>query len=130
MVKQEVTTADTVNFVRRDKLILMVAKKKSAPRKFWLREWREFMGAKAVHLADAAGVERESYYRLEREPFRLSLPQIESLADELGIRPDQFWFKPPAKDADVGLNLNDLIEDAPANVQAMVIKAVRGMVGK
>ena len=88
------------------------------------------MGAKPTDLADALKIERESYYRLEREPFRLSLPQIETLADELGIRPDQFWFKPPTKDADVGVNLNDLIEDAPANVQAMVIKAVRGMVGK
>lgn len=88
------------------------------------------MGAKAVTLADALEIERESYYRLERETYRLSLPQIEELAERIGVRPDQFWFHPPTPGADRGLDLNDLIAGISAEQQAMVIKAVRGMVGK
>lgn len=88
------------------------------------------MGAKAPDVADAIGVERESYYRLERETFRLSLTQIESAATFIGVRPDQFWFHPPTPGATAGVDLNGLIADQTPETQAMIIKAVRGMVGK
>lgn len=88
------------------------------------------MGTKAVEVADAIEVERESYYRLERETHRLSLSQIEKAADAIGVTPDQFWFRPPVPGTNAGINLNDLIAGVPPDMQEMVIKAVRGMVGR
>lgn len=108
----------------------MVTNPKAAPRPIYLREWRKFMGVKAVVLAQLLEIERESYYRLERETYRINLAELSQLADEIGIRPDQFWWHPPTAKAVKNVSLNDLIENQPDNIQAMAIKAVRGMVEK
>lgn len=85
------------------------------------------MGEKAPKMADVLGIERESYYRLERQPYKFNNEEMIKLAAAIGIDPYQFWFPPgAAKETD----LNRLISDAPAETQAMIIKAVRGMIGK
>lgn len=100
------------------------------PRPIYLREWRKFMGTKVLELAEALDIERESYYRLERETFRINIGEIDVIAGVLGVRPSQLWFMPPAPGASQRVSLDDLLEDVPENVQEMAINAVRGMVGK
>jgi transcriptional regulator with XRE-family HTH domain len=78
------------------------------PQHFFLREWRQFMGTKAIEIADALGIERESYYRLERETWRINVDQVPVIAKTLGIRPDQLWFHPPTPDAKQAVSLDDL----------------------
>lgn len=97
---------------------------------FYLREWREFMGTKVLDLAEALDIERESYYRLEREPWRINLGEVEILAQTIGIKASQFRFPPPADGEKKRISLDDLLEDQPENIQVMAINAVRGMVGK
>lgn len=107
----------------------MVTRRKPIP--IYLREWRKFMGVKAMRLAEALGIERESYYRLERETFRISLEEVVTLADEIGIRPDQLWWHPPSPKAPASaVSLNDLVADASDEDRMAAIRAVRGIVGK
>ena len=67
---------------------------KPVRRPFYLREWRLFMGTKAVDLAIALDIERESYYRLERNWWTLQVGQQEIIAKTIGIKPEQLWFPP------------------------------------
>lgn len=77
--------------------------RKGTPRRVFLREWRKHKGLDAVALAGRLGIERESYYRLEREPHRLNLGELAELAEALGIEPESLWRLPtnPSLDAEV-----------------------------
>lgn len=66
--------------------------------KFYVKEWREFMGVRGEAAARAAGMDDlDEYEAFETYPINFGLAQIVALADEFGIRGDQFWFPPPAK---------------------------------
>lgn len=68
---------------------------KSRAFKFYVAEWREFMGVKVGPAAKAAGLGADEYEAHEVYPINFTLGQIAALADEFGIRGDQFWFPPP-----------------------------------
>jgi transcriptional regulator with XRE-family HTH domain len=97
--------------------------------RLFLREWRKFMGVSAVVCADALDIERESYLRLEREPWRINLEELEIIAESIGVKSSQLRFPPP-QDGSERISLDEMIEDAPEAVQKMAIAAIRGMVGK
>lgn len=65
--------------------------------KFYVREWREFMGTKVETAAKVAGLGIDEYQAHEVYPINFTLGQIGALAEEFGVRGDQFWFPPPAK---------------------------------
>lgn len=65
--------------------------------KFYVKEWREFMGVRESTAAAAIGFDPDEYEAFETYPINFGLVQIVALADEFGIRGDQFWFPPPAK---------------------------------
>lgn len=88
------------------------------------------MGTKATELAIALKIERESYYRLERTPYKFNVEELGKIADVMGVKPTQFWFHPPVPGAAARISLDDLLDDAPEAVQQMAIAAVRGMVNK
>jgi hypothetical protein len=48
-------------------------------------------------MARAAALAPDEYEAFETYPINFTLGQIAALADELGIRGDQFWFPPLAK---------------------------------
>lgn len=87
------------------------------------------MGTKVIDLAVALDIERESYYRLEREPYKFNNEEMDILADEMGVKPSQFWFHPPTPGQE-RISLDDLLEDATDDVRRMAANAIRGMVGK
>lgn len=103
---------------------------KPVRRPFYLREWRKFMGTKAVEVAIALDIERESYYRLEREWWTINAGEMDLISKTIGIKPSQLWFPPPAPGQEV-VSLDDLIEemDDPVKQQA-AISAVRGIAGR
>ncbi|BEV44804.1 hypothetical protein [Afipia carboxidovorans] len=68
---------------------------RSSKHKFYVAEWREFMGVKIDAAARAAGLGINEYQAFETYPINFSLIQFVALADEFGIRGDQFWFPPP-----------------------------------
>lgn len=69
---------------------------KSSKHKFYVREWREFMvGDRVDGAAAAAGLDVNGYQAFETYPINFTLGQILAIADEIGIRGDQFWFPPP-----------------------------------
>lgn len=98
--------------------------RKGARPRVFLREWRKHKGLDAVKLAGRLGIERESYYRLEREPQRINLGELEALADALGIEPASLWHPPtsPSLDAEVA--------GAPQEVRDTAFDIVRRLVGK
>ena len=99
--------------------------------KLYLREWRKFMGKiSAVTCADDLEIERESYLRLEREPWRITVPELDIIAKTIGVTPSQLRFPPPKEGQTVPQTLDEMIEDASETVQKMAYAAVRGMVGK
>ncbi len=61
----------------------------------YLREWRKAKDLKAPAMAERLGIERESYYRLERQPYTLSVAELLELADALGIEHHKLWELPP-----------------------------------
>jgi hypothetical protein len=133
-----VTAADTPSFRQCGIVPGMVTSKRRsiAPkvparrRPFYLRDWRKFMGTKAVEIAIALDIERESYYRLEREWWTINAGEMATIADTIGIKPNQLWFPPPAPGQQV-VSLDDMIEemDDPVKQQA-AISAVRGIAGR
>jgi DNA-binding XRE family transcriptional regulator len=100
-----------------------------APRPFFLRQWRKFMGTKAVELAEALGIERESYYRLEKNWWTISTGEQDIIARTIGIKPSQLWFPPPTQGQDV-VSLDELVEDMPEQMKKAAINAVKGIAGR
>jgi hypothetical protein len=112
----------------------MVTRRSSKPAKpvrrpFYLREWRKFMGTKAIEIAIALGIERESYYRLERDWWTINAGEMDIISKVIGIKPSQLWFPPPAPGQKV-VSLDDLLEDMPEAMQQAAILAVKGMAGR
>lgn len=99
-------------------------------RPFYLRDWRKFMGTKAVEIAIALDIERESYYRLERDWWTISAGEMDLIASTIGIKPNQLWFPPPAPGREV-VSLDDLIESIPDETRReAAILAVKGIAGR
>jgi transcriptional regulator with XRE-family HTH domain len=98
--------------------------------RLFVREWRKFMGTSAVDCAIALDIERESFLRLEREPWRITVAELDLIAEAIGVKASQLRFPPPADGQEKPESLDDLLEDAPDNVRQMAIAAIRGMVGK
>src|ERR1700722_8323442 len=86
-------------------------------RHFYLREWRKFMGTKAIDLAIALDIERESYYRLEKAWGTISTGEQDIIASTIGIKPSQLWFPPPEKGQQERLSLDELLEDIPEDMR-------------
>jgi len=102
---------------------------KPVRRSFYLREWRKFMGTKAIEIAIALDIERESYYRLERDWWTINAGEMDIIAKTIGIKPSQLWFPPPAPGQEV-VSLDEMLEDMPENMQQAAILAVRGIAGR
>jgi len=68
---------------------------KSRSFKFYVAEWREFMGVSVNDAARALGLSEGQYEVLEFYPINLTLAQVVDLADLFGVRGDQLWFPPP-----------------------------------
>lgn len=98
--------------------------------RLYLREWRDFMGVSAVTCADALDIERTSYLRLEREPWRIKVVELDVICQAIGITTSQARFAPPKSGEPQRISLDDLLEDVPDGVRQMAIAAVKGMVGK
>lgn len=109
----------------------LMATKRHKPYPLFIREWRKFTKIKAVDLALALNIERESYYRLERSPHKFNNEEMDLLAYEMGIRPSQFWFPPPpVAGAEKPISWDEAIQDIPANMHEAAFLALRGMAGK
>jgi hypothetical protein len=102
---------------------------KPARRTFYLREWRKFMGTKAIEIAIALDIERESYYRLERDWWTINAGEMDIIANCIGIKPSQLWFPPPQPGQQV-VSLDEMLEEMPENMQQAAILAVRGIAGR
>jgi len=129
-----VTTADTRSVRQCSIVPLMVTRRPSKPtkplrRSFYLREWRKFMGTKAIEIAIALKIERESYYRLERDWWTINAGEMDIISRVIGIKPSQLWFPPPAPGQEV-TSLDEMLEDMPENMQQAAILAVRGIAGR
>ena len=87
------------------------------------------MGVKAVDIAIALDIERESYYRLEREWWTINTGEQDIIAKAIGIKPSQLWFPPPQPGQE-RVSLDEMLEDMPENMQQAAILAVRGIAGR
>lgn len=138
MSREKVATADTGNRNMQDIVTAMVTRRRAPINKppqvrrirLFLREWRKYMGTSAVDCAIALDIERESYLRIEREPWRLTIGELDELAKVIGVNASQLRFPAPEKGQPERVSLDELIEDQPPAVQQMVIGAVKGMIGK
>ena len=88
------------------------------------------MGTKAVELAIALDIERESYYRLEKAWWTINAGEMALIADTIGVKPEQLWFKPPEKGTQAPATADDLMAEIPENLRPAAIMALRGMAGK
>lgn len=85
------------------------------------------MGTRAVDLAIALDIERESYYRLEKNWWTINAGEMAIIAKTIGTTPDQLWFPPPEKGQEKRESLDDLLEDIPEEMRPAAFLALRGM---
>lgn len=104
--------------------------KPRAPRRFYLREWREFMGVKPIDVAIALDVERESYYRMERNWTTIPAGNMPIICAVIGIEPSQLWFPPPIPGQVRQESLDDLLQKAPEVLRAAAVRAFKGVLGE
>jgi transcriptional regulator with XRE-family HTH domain len=104
--------------------------RKGARPHVYLREWRKYKALRAPDMADRLGIERESYYRLERNPFTLSVAELVELADALGIDHRSLWGPPPEPGTIPRVSLDAIVEGTPdAQVEGLA-DMLRRAVGK
>jgi transcriptional regulator with XRE-family HTH domain len=102
---------------------------RSKPQTVYLREWRKFMGVKAPPCAEALGIDEKSYYRLERETFRISIPELAILADVIGVKISQLFWPTPKPGDDAVVSLDAIAEGATPEKRQAAVWAVRGIMG-
>lgn len=73
---------------------------RSSAIKFYVRDWREFMGVSTAVAAKAAKLSEDQYQLHEVYPINFTLEQVFYLAEAIGVRGDQFWFSPPKRSID------------------------------
>jgi len=92
--------------------------------RLFLKEHREAKGLDAEQMAGRVGIERESYYRWERQPHRLNADKMALVAHALGIEPGDLW-KPPGRPS-----LDALVGDADQATRETVFDIVRRLIQK
>jgi hypothetical protein len=102
----------------------------SRARPVFVRGWRRYMGVKAIECAIALDIERESYLRLERTPYKFNNGEMAALAATIGINPDQFWFQPPEPGQERRFSVDDALDELEGDNRELIVKAIRGMIGK
>lgn len=90
----------------------------------YLREWRKHLKVGAIAMAERLEIERESYYRLEREPGKLSVAEVIELASAMGIEPTQL-FHPPETAARPSIDA--MVEDLDDDDRGVVMDLARSM---
>lgn len=100
----------------------MVTPPKRVKRRLFLKEHREAQGISASLMGEKLGIERESVYRLEREPWRVNSEKQAEYARALGIEPEELW-RPPGTPS-----LDAMVQSAPEDIRAMAADIVRRLV--
>jgi transcriptional regulator with XRE-family HTH domain len=95
-----------------------------------LREWRKYKNIRAPDMAERLGIERESYYRLERNPGTLSIAELSELADALGVDPRRLWTLPPPPGLRPRVSLDEIVSDTPDSQVEGLADMLRRAVGK
>lgn len=104
--------------------------RKGAKPHVYLREWRKYKNVRAPEMADRLGIERESYYRLERQPYTLSVAELLELADALGIEHKRFWAPPPEPGLIPRPSLDEIVAETPDHQVVGLADMLRRAVGK
>lgn len=86
------------------------------------------MGVKAPDVAAALEIERESYLKMERETWRISLQEAVIIADVLGVNVNQLKFPAPAKGEEPPESLDAMIEGKSDDLKKLIRGAVKGMI--
>lgn len=73
-------------------------------------------------MGEKLGIERESVYRLEREPWRVNSDKQAEWAHALDLEPEDLW-RPPGTPS-----LDSLVKSAPDELRAMAADIVRRLV--
>jgi hypothetical protein len=87
------------------------------------------MGVKPGLLAAALKIDEKSYFRLERETWRIELPELAILAKVIGIRIEQLFWPPPKPGEKPVVSLDELAKEATPEKRAAIVGAVRGILG-
>lgn len=104
--------------------------RKGAKPHVYLREWRKYKNVRATDMAERLEIERESYYRLERQPYTLSVAELVELAEALGIDHQQLWAPPPEPGGRPRVSLDAIVAGTPdAQVEGLA-DMLRRAVGK
>lgn len=96
----------------------------------YLREWRKAKNIGAPDMADRLGIERESYYRLERNTGKLSVEEVYELADALGIDHRRLWTLPPPPGLRPRPSLDEIVADSSDDQVEGLADMLRRAVGK
>jgi transcriptional regulator with XRE-family HTH domain len=97
-------------------------------RRVFLREWREAKDVSPEQMAGRVGIERESYYRWEREPNRLNSGKMAIAAEALEIEPEDLWRLPPKPDDPP--SIDQIVRDASDEQRKLVVDLALRVVGR
>lgn len=110
--------------------------RKGAKPHVYLRPWRKYI-QKTVNatltgpaMAERLGIARESYLRLEREPYTLSVAELIEIADAFGIDHQRLWQPPPAIGKPPRPSLDAIVASEPDDQVTGFADMLRRAVGK
>lgn len=93
-------------------------------KRLYLKEHRVAKGIPATEMARRLGIERESVYRLEREPRRANPDKQLQWARALHIELEDLW-SPPGRPS-----LDAMISKQPKEIQDLAVDIVRRLISR
>ena len=109
---------------------MVIQIRKGARPHVYLREWRKHLDLKATAMADRLEIERESYYRLERDPDKLNVAELREIAEAMGIEPTRLWEPPPPPGLAPRVSLDAIVRDATDSQVEALATLLKQAVGK
>lgn len=104
--------------------------RKGAKPHVYLREWRKAKLFKGPQMAGFLGIARESYLRLEREPYTLSVGELIEIAEIFGIEHQRLWEPPPPPGLRPRPSLDAIVAAEPDSQVEGLADMLRRAVGK
>lgn len=96
----------------------------------YIQEWMENRGLSDEQLGLRMGVARATVWRWRSEQHRLNPEKIEALARALDLEPQDLW-RPPSEPILPGRpSLDEMIKDAPEDLQNTATDIVRRLVSR
>lgn len=109
-------------------MVTKIGQKRRA--RLYITEWFEYCGVNDEKVGNRIGVDRTTVWKWRDQPSRLDPDKLAAIADALDIEPAALWRMPPPKDQPPKPSVDEMLRDAPPDIQDTVIELARRLVNR